>query len=337
MVEIPWAPRIEGLRFRRFEGDKDYAVMHSIGKRSLEADKVDYFETAEDLANEYENNPDRDPHSEVIIAEVLGEPIAYGRISSEPGPEGGTVYWHVVHVVPERRSTGLRLSMFRFNESEIRSLAIGKEAQAPIVYKVWALDEPNDWREIVVGEGYAPSLHFFEMIRPDFSNIPDTPLPDGLELRPARPEDYLKIWNASKEAFRGKPWFVDASYDEKYYDAWRNATSFQPGLWKVAWDGNEVAGMARNEVSPELDRAFGTKRGHTQHLSVIPRWRKKGLGKALLAESLKMMRDLGLEEASLDVETQSTTGEVHLYESVGYQVRRKYAHYVKRVDPRSRV
>jgi len=332
MMEIPGAPRIDGLVFRRFEGDTDYSVMSSIGRRSFEADKTDYFETPEDLASYYGSSPDRNPYSEIVIAEAVGEPIAYGRVWTDPGSEGGLVYWHNAHVVPEWRNTDLRLAMLRFNERQIISMAKRKDMKGPFVCKVWVLDEPNDWRDMIVSEGYRAVMYFFEMIRRNLDDIPEVSFPDGLELRPPEPEDYPKIWNASKEAFRGKPWFVEASYDEKYYDAWRKSPAFQPDLWRVAWDGDEVAGMARNEISIDQNREFGRSRGYTQHLSVSPKWRRRGLGRALLAESLKMMREKGMEEASLDVETQSTTGEVHLYESMGYETHRKFAHYAKPLD-----
>jgi ribosomal protein S18 acetylase RimI-like enzyme len=332
MIEIPGAPRIEGLVFRRFEGGTDYSVMSSVGRRSFEADKIDFFETPEDLANDYENSPDRDPYSEVVIAEVMGEPIAYGRIWTDPGSGGEPVYWHIAHVLQEWRNTNLRLAMLRFNERQIISMAKSKEMRGPFVCKVWALDEPNDWRDMLVAEGYRAVMHFYEMIRRNLDDIPEASFPNGLELRPAKPEDYPKIWNASKEAFRGKPWFVEAHYDKKYYDSWRSSPAFQPDLWHVAWDGDEVAGMARNEISVDQNREFGRSRGHTQHLSVSPKWRRRGLGRALLAESLKMMREKGLEEAALDVETQSTTGELHLYESMGYEIHRHFAHYAKQFE-----
>lgn len=334
MIEIPGAPQIDGLKFRRYKGDSDYSLMSSIGSRSFEADKVDYFETAEDLANDYENSPNRDPCSEVVIAEVKGEPIAYGRIWTDPGIGGESVYWHVAHVLPEWRGTNLRLALLRFNEKQIISMAKLDGKMSPFVCKVWALDEPNEWREMIVAEGYRAVMFFFEMVRPNLDDVPDIPFPPGLELRSVKPEDYPKIWNASKEAFRGKPWFVEALYDRKYFDSWKDSPAFQPNLWRVAWDGDEVAGMARNEVPIDQNRAFNRNRGHTQHLSVMPKWRRRGLGRALLAESLRMMREKGLKEASLDVETQSTTGELQLYESTGYKIHRKFAHYAKELDPR---
>jgi ribosomal protein S18 acetylase RimI-like enzyme len=44
------------------------------------------------------------------------------------------------------------------------------------------------------------------------------------------------------------------------------------------------------------------------------------------------MREMGLKEASLDVETQNTSGEIQLYEGMGYSIAKKYALYKKPLD-----
>ncbi len=331
MVEVSGAPKINGLLFRRFRDESDYSVMSSVGKRSWEADGVDNIETEEELANEYDNLSNRDSSSEVIIAEVMGEPVAYGRIWLEPESSGERVFWHIAHAIPEWRKTNLRLAIFRFNETQIRFMAKNRPWAGKTSCGAWALDEPNDWREMVLAEGYTPVMHFYEMIRQDLEDIPDNPLPERLELRAAKPEHYPELWNARKEALREKPWFVESGYDREHYELWLNWPTFMPDLWQVAWDGDHVAGMAENHI-PLENRDLDRKRGHTQILFVSPKWRRRGLAKALLAKSLVMMRERGLKEATLDVETQNTSGEIQLYESMGYRIVRKYAHYTKPLD-----
>ena len=304
--------------------------MSSVGRRSWEADGVENIETEEELANEYDSLANRDPSSEIVIAEVMGEPVGYGRIWPEPDSSGDRVFWHIAHVIPEWRKTALRLAMFRFNEMQIRFLARNQPWPGKTALGVWALDEPNDWREMVLSEGYTPVMHFYEMIR-QLEDIPYSPLPEGLELRAARPEHYPEIWNARKEAIRDKPWFVESGYDREHYREWLNWPTLMPDLWQVAWDGDRIAGMAENHI-PLENQTFNRKRGHTQILFVLPRWRRRGLAKALLAKSLEMMRGRGLKEATLDVETHNTSGEIQLYESMGYMVARKYALYKKPLD-----
>lgn len=334
MIEVPGAPPVEGLRFRRFEGDADYATMSRLGGRSFEADGIDYFETEEDLRHDFQESPSRDPYAEVIFAEVKGTPVACARTWIDPGDGGEFEYWHAVHLVPEWRKTELRRALLRYNERQIVARARGAGVKGALLCKLWALDEPSDWRALVISEGYTAVLFFYEMVRRDLDDIPDAPFPEGLEVRPAEPSEYPKIWSASKEAFRGKPWFVEALYGKEQFDSWASSPENTPELWRVAWDSAEIAGMARNDIPRDQNRAYGRSRGHTQHLSVMPKWRRRGLGRALLAESLRMMRDMGLKEASLDVETQSTTGEVDLYLSMGYEINRKYAHFAKHLTER---
>jgi ribosomal protein S18 acetylase RimI-like enzyme len=327
MITVNGAPPIDGLAFRRFKGESDYSLLSSLGRMSWEADGVENIETVEELQNEYDSLSDRDPLTEIVIAEVMQEPVGYGRIWSEPDCNGERVFWHIAHVLPEWRKTALRLAIFHFNEMQIRFLSKNQPWSGRTAFGAWALDEPNDWREMVLSEGYTPVMHFYEMVRP-LEDLPDSPLPEGLDLRAAMPEHYPMIWSARKEALREKPWFVEDRYDKEHYEEWLNWPTFTPDLWQVAWDGDRIAGMAENHV-PLENQTFNRKRGHTQIIFVLPRWRRRGLAKALLAKSLGMMRARGLEEATLDVETQNTSGEIQLYENMGYRVDRKYAHFKK--------
>jgi mycothiol synthase len=331
MIEVSGAPRIDGLAFRRFKDKSDFSVMSSVGMVSWRADGVDNIQTEEELANEYDSLSSRDPSSEIVIAEVKGRPVGYGQAWPELDRDGERVFWHIAHTIPELRTTNLRLAMFRLNETRIRSMAKAREWVGKTSFGAWALDESNDWRDMLLAEGYAPVMHFYEMIRQDLNGIPDHPLPAGLEIRAARPEEYLKVWNARKEALRDKPFFLESNYDKQHYELWVNEPTFTPGLWQVAWDGDRVAGMAENHV-PVEDKLLGRKRGHTQMLFVMPGWRRRGLARALLSRSLMMMREMGLKEASLDVETQNTSGEIQLYEGMGYSIAKKYADYKKPLD-----
>jgi mycothiol synthase len=332
MIEVAGAPKIDGLVIRRFRDKSDYSVMSSIGRRSWAADRLDNLETEEEIANEYESASDRDPSSEIVIAEVAGAPVAYGQFSLEPGNRGERVFWHISHVVPEWRETGLRMAIFRFNEMQIRLMAKSRRWPGKTSFAAWAVDEPNDWRELVLSEGYSPVMHFYEMIRRNLEDIPDYPIPGGLELRSAKPEHYPEIWNARKESLKEKPWFVESYYDREHYKKWLNLPTFMPDLWQVAWDGGDIVGMAENHIPLEENRAFDRKRGHTQILFVLPRWRRRGLAKVLLSKSLVMMRERGLEEATLDVETQNTSGEIQLYERLGFSIDRKFADFKKPLE-----
>ena len=61
--------------------------------------------------------------------------------------------------------------------------------------------------------------------------------------------------------------------DDAENERWLAQTPFEPELWKVAWDGDQVAGMVRNFVNPEFNASRGRKRAYTEYISVRRPWR----------------------------------------------------------------
>jgi mycothiol synthase len=90
-------------------------------------------------------------------------------------------------------------------------------------------------------------------------------------------------------------------------------------LWRVAWDGDEVAGSVWTLIWPEENAKLGLSRGWLEHISVRRPWRRRGLATALIAETLRLLRDLGLEEGALGVDSENLTGALPLYESLGFR------------------
>ena len=77
--------------------------------------------------------------------------------------------------------------------------------------------------------------------------LPEVALPDGVEFRPAREEDLRTIWRANVEAFRDH-WGGFAA-DDATFEEWLADPKFDPSLWVVAWDGDEIAGASVNTIS----------------------------------------------------------------------------------------
>ncbi len=104
------------------------------------------------------------------------------------------------------------------------------------------------------------------MVRPDLEAIPDIPLPDGLEIHPVRSEHLRAIWEAAVEAFRDHwGWVGDA---EDLWERFRDEPLSDPDLWRVAWDGDEVAGQVRPYIDTEANDQMGRLIGWTESISV---------------------------------------------------------------------
>jgi ribosomal protein S18 acetylase RimI-like enzyme len=73
----------------------------------------------------------------------------------------------------------------------------------------------------------------------------------------------------------------------------------------------------------------GRRRGYTEFISVRRPYRKQGLARALIAESLRVLKARGMTEAALTVDTENLTGATRLYEECGFRAVSWMASYRK--------
>lgn len=330
-VDIGFSPgeRTADIRFRPFAGEQDFDAMSRICIASWKADAVDFIKTAEDFKMAYEHAPDRNPSEEILIAELDGEPIAFAErtLMEKSGRE--LRCHHYAHVLPEFRLDGLREALTRHNEAALRDMAASRPKHEVEVYHTWANHKANDWRDILLARGYEPIWHLFEMRRPNLDNVPEAPLPEGVIVRPIVEADHRRVWEATKRTFQDQPWSHDDMWTENRYRQWRSSPTFMPHLWQIAWDGDEVAGSVQNYIDHAENEAFGKKRGHTEVIFVAPSWRGKGLAKALIARSLLMLKEMGMEEAMLDTEEANAFEAYKVYQRMGFEIVNQFTFHQK--------
>jgi ribosomal protein S18 acetylase RimI-like enzyme len=119
---------------------------------------------------------------------------------------------------------------------------------------------------------------------------------------------------------------------EEWYQFWMDHHEFQPEKWQVAWGGDKVAGAVQPFINEDENRLFNRKRGYTENIHVGREWRKKGVAKALIARSLHLLKDLGMEEACLGVDAENPTGALHVYQSMGFKEVQRYMTYRKPLE-----
>jgi ribosomal protein S18 acetylase RimI-like enzyme len=153
-----------------------------------------------------------------------------------------------------------------------------------------------------------------------FDEPPQPVWPEGIEVGTYDPdEDEAAVYEAQQESFRDHWEHVDRPIEE-----WRSflvdTPAFDPSFWFVAREGGEVAGicLCRTHWSGDPEQ------GYVSTLGVRRPWRKRGLGLALLQHSFADMIRRGMTRASLDVDAESITGAVGLYERAGMSVERRF-------------
>ncbi len=332
VIPIPDAPAIPGLTFRGFRGHVDYPAMVAVLESSKEADGLERVDTVDDVARTYRYLINSDPYQDMLFVALRGRVIGYGRVWWEREVAGQRLYAHFAHLLPAWRGRGIRRSMLRHNERRLREIA---SSQSPrrgaeiekCCFDVWAAETEAHWCSLLASEGYAAARHHLDMVRPHLEEVPDLPLPDGLEVRPVRPDQLLQVRDAAQDAFYDH-WGQTASQAERFVE-WQGAPTFRPDLWQVAWDGDQVAGVVLNYVDRAENRAYHRQRGYTENICVRRPWRRRGLARALLARSLRLLSELGLQEAALGVDAENPNSAGTLYESLGFRTVKRHTTYRK--------
>jgi ribosomal protein S18 acetylase RimI-like enzyme len=166
--------------------------------------------------------------------------------------------------------------------------------------------------------GYVPARRSYEMVRPDMGAIPDAPLPEGLEVRPVTRDDFRALWEADTEAFRDHWGEIDGS--EEAWLRFRDEPTYDPDLFVVARDGDEIAGFVLGVFDDADIARKGERRGLLDSVAVRRPWRRRGLARALILRSLQLLRDRGATSAFLGVDAENPNQAMTLYESTGFRI-----------------
>ena len=156
------------------------------------------------------------------------------------------------------------------------------------------------------------------MVRPNLDDILVLQLPDGVEVRAVTADQLRAIWEAQAEAFAGS--FGQLEPKETHWIEFRDDPMTDPTLWTVAWAGDQVVGQIRTFINQQENETLGRLRGYTEHISTRADWRGRGLASALLALSLHKLRDRGMTEAALGVDTGNPADAFAIYSRLGFQL-----------------
>jgi ribosomal protein S18 acetylase RimI-like enzyme len=242
---------------------------------------------------------------------------------------GQRVYRQIVFLRPQWRGKGIRRAVLRHNERRMRQIAEGHPEDGPRTLETWAWDTEVAWASLLQDEGYEAVRYGFSMVRPDLEEIPDLPLPEGLEVRPVGPEQVAAVWDAAREAFRDHWGYSEDDWSLEDLKEWQESPTYEPELWRVAWAGDEVAGMVLSFIDQEENAEYGRLRGYTETICVRRPWRRQGLARALIARSFLAIKERGMTEAALGVDAENTNGALQLYKGMGFGVVKQHTTYRK--------
>ncbi len=332
-IDIPStdAPSIPGLIFRPYQGATDLAAMLAVVIASECFDGEDNGVSLESLQQSYTPSQTFDPHRDTIIAEVAGAIVGYARVRWWSEINNGPLNYETWGcLMPEWRRRGIGRAMLRWLERRAYEMAGGHAGTRVKHVRGFASPAQIGRIRLLDLHGYQPIRHSHIMVRPTLEGIPDFPLPDGLEMRPAEPAQFRAIWDAARDAFLDH-WGAGEQTENDYQEWLADPQQMQPALWQIAWDKstNQVAGQVRAYINPAENQRYQRLRGFTEYISVGRPWRRRGLARALIALSLRVQRAHGMTESELGVDSANTSGANRVYTDCGFQVVKTHTTYQK--------
>ncbi len=318
LIRISNSPAVPGLVFRHFCGASDYAGMAAVLTASEMADGLARQVSVEQITAAYQHLSNCDPYQDMILAEINGKLVGYGR-GWWWEDTAGRLFGMSAFIVPEQRRKGIGTALQQWLEERMQQIAAEDPYAGPQSYQVDVKDYQDGKKRLLEKAGYQPVRYFYEMVRSNLEQIPDWPLPEGVELRPVLPEHYRAIWKAVGDTIQeewGQPFL-----GEKEYKEWLDDEHFQPELWQVAWDPatERVVGHVLTFIDQRQNQQMNRLRGFTEGIGVIRSWRRRGLAKALITRSLQAQKAAGMAESALVVDGENRNA-TRLYEQCGFRV-----------------
>ena len=329
-IIIPGAPALHGLTFRHYRGESDHPAMLRVVEESKKVDLYEETATLEDITNWLNHLDNSDPYTDMLFVEMNKEVVGFTLVWWDKDPNGPYFYGHFADLMPVWRGKGIRHAMLHYNESRLREIASTHPKDRNRYFRVLIEETEVHWRSVLEDEGYTIMRYGVKMVRPTLDNIPDLPLPEGVEVRPVTPEHYQAIISAWNEACRDMRGQIPIS--EETFKGMQKDPSFDPSLWQIAWYNSQVIGTVICFILEKENQEYHRKRGYTELISVKRPWRNQGIAKALIARALKKLKEGGMTEAALGVDTGNPSGALHLYEKMGYKPVKRAIFYWKPLD-----
>jgi ribosomal protein S18 acetylase RimI-like enzyme len=285
----------EGLTARALTMDDARAVFevaaaqeqHDIGRIEIEP---------ADIVSDW-SRPSWDIASHTIGVFEGGRMVAYGEITSRDRGDAA------VH--PDYRRRGIGTAVAGWLQQTAKDLG-GAGYGTPV-------PEGSPGDHLLARLGYRIRHTSWVLALPDGKQIEHRDLPEGYQIREARPDEYREVQNVIEDAFL--EWSVrDREPFEDFEASVIGRPGFRPWNLRVVTEpGGDIVGVALVIMAGEEgDEAY------IDRLAVRKDQRHRGLAQALLVDAFALGREHGAKRSALS--TDSRTGALSLYEKVGMEV-----------------
>lgn len=274
--------------------------------------------------------PGFDVANDVVLVRAGDGSVVGVEITQSRDPHVKVNSWGGTHPAHVGRGLGTAMLSWAAERADAR-LAVAP-ADGEVSHAVFYVADHAASEELVANHGFSVERYFNHMVL-EFDGAPPEPvIPNGIEIRTLRRGvDEERGALAANEAFSDHYGHVPSEPETVVarLEHWLSVDDSDPSLFWIAWDGDEPAGnlwaWPIGDANPDY--------GYVGSLGVRRPWRGKGLGRALLLWSFNEFYRRGKTGVELEVDSESLTGALRLYESVGMWTKGTYASASRVIRP----
>lgn len=266
-----------------------------------------------------------------LVFNAGAEPVGYAEVWDLQATPVTPFVWARVH--PDYEGRGIGAALIAWAEERARQVFDRVPADARVALHCSTLSDHQPSLDLFRERGMTPVRYFWRMEIELDAAPPFPPFPDGLTVRTMEDVNDLRAVYRTVDAAFQDHWGHVPRSEEEDLRRWEHETAndpdYDPSLWFLAMDGEEIAGVAlcRHHRSGEPEM------GWVNMLGVKRPYRRRGLGLALLRHAFAVLYRRGQRQVGLGVDADSLTGATGLYEKAGMHVARQRVAYEKELRP----
>jgi mycothiol synthase len=239
------------------------------------------------------------------VFELEGRIVGYADFMAKGGRLNVDGYVH-----PDFRGRGVGTEIVRLTEARARE----EEPTIPEGERVFihnaTIDQDERTARFYREHGYAAVRGFRGMVI-ELDEEPAIAAVPGIEIRPYRhPDEARAVYAAQQESFADHWEHRPTSWEDWEKKRFARET-FDPTLWWVATEGDEIAGLVVGEQKRSPDQ------GWVEIVGVRRAYRRRGIAEALLKTAFAEFYRRGERKVGLGVDAESPTGATRVYERAG--------------------
>jgi mycothiol synthase len=233
-----------------------------------------------------------------------------------PDSEHELRQWGKVH--PRYRGAGVGTELLAWSEQAAQVLHRERYPAKSMSINASCLVKCSSAVALFEACGYRQVRWFHEMMRDLPADLPSYPASAGVTIVPFTAENSADAMRVRNEAFRDHWGSTETTRTD--WDLFVGGHAFRPGYSFVGYSGSEPVGFVLGSEYEGYNEASGTRDLYINLVGTTQSARKRGVATALIGAAISAAKADGFDTASLNVDADSPTGALSLYERLGFTV-----------------